>query len=102
MSLDGSVYIVRLLEIDSKKVKLDSEKKIIWPRLAKDNSTPDIGGVLLLHDATQPNNLDSATDFLRTSDTACQKLLNIPLLPAMIMCGLGGVDFIGAFSIQFI
>lgn len=63
MSLDGLVYIVRLLEIDTKKVKLDHyHRKVIWPRLGKDAASPNIDGVLLLHDATR------ADSFLQTTN----------------------------------
>lgn len=55
MSLDGSVYIVRLLEVDLKKVQFDHEKNILWPGLGKDYTPPTIDGVLVLHDATQPD-----------------------------------------------
>ncbi|KAJ5157105.1 uncharacterized protein N7482_008205 [Penicillium canariense] len=58
MSLDGAVYIVRLLEIDLKQVSLDRDNNIRWPRVGKDSAAPIIDGVLLLHDATQPDKLE--------------------------------------------
>lgn len=53
MSLDGSVYLVRLLEIGSKEITRDP-KGPIWPRFGNDPSPPSIDGVLVLHDTTQP------------------------------------------------
>ena len=53
MSLDGSVYLVRLLEIGSKEIIRDP-KGPIWPRFGNDPSPPSIDGVLVLHDTTQP------------------------------------------------
>ena len=53
MSLDGSVYLVRLLEIGSKEIICDP-KGPIWPRFGNDPSPPSIDGVLVLHDTTQP------------------------------------------------
>lgn len=53
MSLDGSVYLVRLLEISSKEIVLDT-KGPLWPRFGSDPSPPMIDGVLVLHDTTQP------------------------------------------------
>jgi hypothetical protein len=64
MSLDGSVYMVRLLEIDLQKVTLSQDQSIVWPRLEKDAAPPVVDGVLLLHDATQPDNFDEAKELI--------------------------------------
>lgn len=53
MSLDGSVYLVRLLEMSSKEIVYDS-KGPLWPRFGSDPSPPKVDGVLVLHDTTQP------------------------------------------------
>lgn len=66
MSLDGAVYIVRLLEVDLKQVAIDQEKRIRWPRARKDDSVPTVDGVLLLYDSTQPNKLYETTQILGT------------------------------------
>ncbi|KAJ5678731.1 hypothetical protein N7462_006975 [Penicillium macrosclerotiorum] len=58
MSLDGAVYIVRLLELELQTITLSHDRKIGWPRMGKDNAVPIIDGVLLLHDATQPDKLE--------------------------------------------
>lgn len=53
MSLDGSVYLVCLLEMSSKEIVLDS-KGPLWPQFGSDPSPPKVDGVLVLHDTTQP------------------------------------------------
>lgn len=53
MSLDGSVYLVRLLEMSSREIVRDS-KGPLWPRFGNDPSPPKVDGVLVLHDTTQP------------------------------------------------
>lgn len=57
MSLDGSIYMVRLLEIDLKQVTFNRDGQVIWPRMGGDNSATIVDGALLLHDSTQPDKL---------------------------------------------
>jgi ABC-type dipeptide/oligopeptide/nickel transport system ATPase component len=64
MSLDGSVYIVHLLEVDLTQIQFDQDKKIIWPRTEHDTSAPAIDGVLVLHDATKPDRLSLTTNLI--------------------------------------
>ncbi|KAJ5187603.1 hypothetical protein N7449_010597 [Penicillium cf. viridicatum] len=64
MSLNGSVYIVHLMEVDLNQVQFDQDKKIIWPRTGRDKSTPVIDGVLVLHDATKPDRLSLTTNLI--------------------------------------
>ncbi|KAJ5911732.1 uncharacterized protein N7473_001035 [Penicillium subrubescens] len=68
MSLDGSVYIVRLLEIDLKQVTFDQDLNIVWPRVGKDSAGPIVDGVLLLHDATQPERLEKTVELADALD----------------------------------
>lgn len=63
MSLDGSVYMVRLLEVDLQHVFVDENNVIVWPQLEKD-STPVIDGVLLLHDATRSDSFDDSRELI--------------------------------------
>lgn len=63
MSLNGSVYIVHLMEVDLTHVQFDQDKKIIWPRAGHDKS-PVIDGVLVLHDATKPDRLSLTTNLI--------------------------------------
>ncbi|KAL2868850.1 putative Ras guanyl-nucleotide exchange factor RasGEF [Aspergillus lucknowensis] len=53
MSLDGMVYVVRLLEVHSSEVSLSNNGKLEWPRLGSD-SPATVDGALLLHDASHP------------------------------------------------
>lgn len=70
MSLDGSVYMVRLLEIDLKQVVIDQDKQIIWPRLGRDNAAPIVDGVLLLHDSTRPEKLSETSELTGTFNSS--------------------------------
>jgi hypothetical protein len=53
MSLDGTVYVVRLLKVHASEISLSDDGKLKWPRLAND-SPALVDGVLLLHDASRP------------------------------------------------
>lgn len=64
MSLEGTVYIVRLLEIGTKKIKFNHTGRIIWPLLGKDALSASIDGVLLLHDASQPDSFSQTTNLV--------------------------------------
>ncbi|KAJ5170300.1 uncharacterized protein N7500_003083 [Penicillium coprophilum] len=66
MSLNGSVYIVHLMEVDLTQVQFDQDKKIIWPRTGQGKSAPVIDGVLVLHDATQPDRLSLTTNLIES------------------------------------
>ncbi|CEJ54122.1 hypothetical protein PMG11_00444 [Penicillium brasilianum] len=68
MSLDGSVYIVRLLEIDLKQVTFDQDLNIVWPGVNKDSGSPIVDGVLLLYDATQPERLEKTIELADALD----------------------------------
>ncbi|KAI9931741.1 hypothetical protein MW887_010320 [Aspergillus wentii] len=68
MSLDGSVYLVRLLEIASKQIFIGSNGAPVWPRFGTD---PTIDGVLVLHDATRPATFSETTSLLATSSLPC-------------------------------
>ncbi|KAK9849311.1 Ras guanine nucleotide exchange factor [Penicillium brevicompactum] len=63
MSLDGSVYIVHLLEVDLTQVQFDQDKRIVWPT-GNDAAAPVIDGVLVLHDATKPDRLSLTTNLI--------------------------------------
>jgi hypothetical protein len=64
MSLNGSVYIVHLMEVDLTQVRFDQDKKIIWPHTGRDRSAPAIDAVLVLHDATKPDRLSLTTNLI--------------------------------------
>ncbi|CAG8892881.1 unnamed protein product [Penicillium egyptiacum] len=64
MSLNGSVYIVHLMEVDLTQVQFDQDKRIIWPRTGRDKYAPVIDAVLVLHDATKPDRLSLTTNLI--------------------------------------
>lgn len=86
MSLDGSVYIVRLLEIDLKQVTFDQDLNIVWPRVGKDSAGPIVDGVLLLYDATQPERLEKTVEL-------AGMFLQLCLCPKRWMCHSSGSCF---------
>lgn len=65
MSLDGSVYMVCLLEIPSKEIFVDGNRGIIWPRFGSESL--DIDGLLVLHDTTQPDTFAETVHLLSAS-----------------------------------
>ena len=91
MSLDGSVYLVRLLEISSKEIVRDS-KGPLWPRFGSDPSPPKVDGALVLHDTTQPAICSEIANLLGTS-TRCNATYKHFLLQHIhfFRQGLGGI-----------
>ncbi|PKX94808.1 putative Ras guanyl-nucleotide exchange factor RasGEF [Aspergillus novofumigatus IBT 16806] len=67
MSLDGTVYLVRFVEISTKEITVGSNGELEWPRIGNDAASPKvIDGVLVLHDVTQPESLSELTGLLDT------------------------------------
>ncbi|EER43411.1 predicted protein [Histoplasma capsulatum H143] len=46
MSLDGTIYLVRLLEIASHKISFDETGRIVWPKFIGEQELPVIDGAL--------------------------------------------------------
>jgi septin family protein len=65
MSLDGIVYVVRLIEMRFREVMLD-ETKIKWPKNLKELGVPSIDGVLALCDVTDQEGFTDTKELLRT------------------------------------
>ncbi|KAI2944106.1 hypothetical protein CBS63078_108 [Aspergillus niger] len=63
MSLDGTVYLVRLMEIDTLEISIGSNGEVNWPLLGND-SPPTVDGVLVLLDMTQPASFPEFTELL--------------------------------------
>lgn len=61
MALDGSVYIVRLLEMEAREISVASDGTVEWPRFGQE-APPD--GALVIHDVTQPASLSDLTGLL--------------------------------------
>lgn len=77
MSLDGLVYIVRLLEIDLKRVTFDQDLNIVWPGSTKRSTAPRIDGVLLLHDATHPEKLERTIELAGMNDSSNERRVDM-------------------------
>ncbi|KKK24373.1 hypothetical protein ARAM_000857 [Aspergillus rambellii] len=86
MSLDGTVYVVRLLEMHSREISLTSDGKVQWPRLGND-SPQMVDGVLLLHDATRPETLPEMVEMLENFATA-----SVPFVFAATKCDVRTPD----------
>ena len=67
MSLDGTVYLVRLSEIPLHQVSVDDASRIVWPRSGADSAAPTIDGVIVVYDTTQPANFAETTRLLGLS-----------------------------------
>ena len=52
MSLEGVIYVVRLLEITMNDVAVDKSGRIVWPPSIGDQVMPTVDGVLVLYDVT--------------------------------------------------
>ncbi|EFE39672.1 hypothetical protein TRV_05644 [Trichophyton verrucosum HKI 0517] len=52
MSMDGAIYVVRLLEIAIHKITLDDRGRIVWPKCLGEQALSPIDGVLCLFDST--------------------------------------------------
>lgn len=85
MSLDGSVYIVHLLELDLTQIQFDQDKKIIWPNTEHNSSVPAIDGVLVLHDATKPDRLSFTTNLIGRFDPAMARMLSASHLDIVLI-----------------
>ncbi|KAE8352941.1 ras guanyl-nucleotide exchange factor RasGEF [Aspergillus coremiiformis] len=64
MSLDGTVYIVRLLEMDTNEISIGNDGLLEWPRIG--NDSPPIDGALVVHDVTRSVGLPELTRLLDT------------------------------------
>jgi hypothetical protein len=52
MSMEGVIYVVRLLEITMNDVRVNNCGKIVWPPSVSDQVMPAVDGVLALYDVT--------------------------------------------------
>ncbi|EZF43007.1 hypothetical protein H103_03485 [Trichophyton rubrum CBS 288.86] len=82
MSMDGAIYVVRLLEIAIHKITLDDRGRIVWPKCLGEQALPPIDGVLCLFDSTD---LRSVSQYPQVLD-ALRKSTNIPFLVIACKC----------------
>ncbi len=64
MSIDGSIYAVRLHELPFKEVEVEDDKSINWPERIGDAVLPAIDGALVLYDVMGQESLADVPRFL--------------------------------------
>lgn len=64
MSLEGVVYVVRLLEISLQEITFDGSEHLVWPQSLDDQALPIIDGVIVLHDVTNPSSITECSRIL--------------------------------------
>ena len=52
MSLDGVIYLVRLIEMPLDEIGLSGKGRMNWPSFTDGQPTPPIDGVMILYDVT--------------------------------------------------
>jgi ribosome-binding ATPase YchF (GTP1/OBG family) len=57
MSIDGNVYVVRLIELSYHELDLDDEKCICWPDVINGTPVPAVDGAFTLYDVTNKESL---------------------------------------------
>jgi len=57
MSIDGSVYVVRLIELSFEQLDLDFEGRICWPDSVNGVAVPYIDGAFTLYDVMNKESL---------------------------------------------
>lgn len=57
MSLDGTIYVVRLIEMSYNDLDLDDDQCICWPDLIDNQPVPIIDGAFTLYDVTNRDSL---------------------------------------------
>lgn len=62
MSLDGTVYLVRLLEMNTNEITIGNDGLLEWPRVG--NESPPVDGALVVHDMTRSVGLPELTRLL--------------------------------------
>ena len=65
MSLDGVIYLVRLLEVSLEDVTVADDRRIRWPNRVSDRDIPSVDGALVLYDVTNPDSISEVPDVLR-------------------------------------
>ena len=87
MSLDGVVYVIRLLEVSLDEIKIHVPGGITWPRAVDGQNLPQIDGVMVLYDVTQEQSV------LEVPDVLCKSSRKVILLSIMgsriahMLCG---------------
>ncbi|KAL3433005.1 ras guanine nucleotide exchange factor domain-containing protein [Aspergillus tetrazonus] len=93
MSLDGTVYVVRLVEVHADEISFDGNGRLRWPLLGND-SIPSIDGALLLYDANRPSSVPETSKMLETFGAA-----SVPFVLVATKCDKTSPD--GPFETSF-
>ncbi|KAL4973498.1 ras guanine nucleotide exchange factor domain-containing protein [Aspergillus desertorum] len=93
MSLDGTVYIVRLVEVHVDEISFDGNGKLRWSLMGND-STPSVDGALLLYDASRPTSRPETSQMLETFVAA-----SVPFVLVATKCDKTSPD--GPFETSF-
>ncbi|KAF1991343.1 ras GEF [Aulographum hederae CBS 113979] len=64
MSIDGSIYTVRLLEVPFDDLEVEEDNTISWPDTLDDLAMPQIDGVLTLYDVMDKDSLGDVPEIL--------------------------------------
>ena len=67
VSLEGKIYLVRLLELGLDEVEITEEEEVRWPRKVGDQSMLDIDGVLAVYDVMNQNSIAALPELLSES-----------------------------------
>lgn len=73
MSIDGNVYVVRLIELSFSELDLDNESRICWPEIVNGQQMPLIDGAFTLYDVMNKESLvqvpETLSEFARRAQT---------------------------------
>lgn len=74
MSLDGVIYLVKLLEIPLEDVGIVDDARIAWPEEIDHERTPSIDGVLALVDISDEESIEDVPDVLSKWFQSCHSI----------------------------
>ncbi|KAF2803465.1 ras GEF [Mytilinidion resinicola] len=77
MAIDGSIYIVRLLELSFSEINIGERDCINWPETIDDLATPRIDGAITIYDVTNAKSLERVPEILNA--------LSITYLPYLLV-----------------
>jgi hypothetical protein len=69
MSIDGNVYVVRLIELSYNDLDLDHENRICWPEAVEGAPMPCIDGAFTLYDVMNKESLVQVPETLSKSSS---------------------------------
>lgn len=64
MSIDGNVYVVRLIELKYGDLDIDDDKRICWPTVIEDVAVPNIDGAFILYDVMNKGSITNLLEAL--------------------------------------